>query len=480
MLVIVALASFALSLLANFQDPWINTDGSLYLRLAESLSQGANWDELDYGQPFYSWLVAGVAQLTTLSFKHAAWLINAAFCSALAVYFVRLCLCLRPGRDMAVIAALVILFYPPLNEYRGYVVRDFGFWAFAVVGLYHLARAHVQRSPVHHGLAVLVFAISALFRFEGVLLVALPALFVIMQRGGGWKIWLTVALAGLGAVALLYQIPVLAAVADAYAEHIADSLSDYGALVTFYSEEVTRGYMEDYAALGLLLSLVAIFAAALIEKFSIVYLLGLAWLAYAMRLSFRDPRLQPLWMFAGWVFAFTVAYFLFTRLLQGRHFILIYLPILALLAVLWQDRLTAAGRRLMDMSGWKKLGIAVVLLLLFVDSFISFGADQAHVERAVAWSRAQVAAGEPLLVNEPALAYELVGSKNWQHIEDIRRQPALVGEYMDQYDALVLYISRKNSEWQTLAASLDGGPWDTARFENNKGDAIVVMSRRPE
>lgn len=473
---VAAALSVALSLLANILDPWVNNDGSLYLRMAQDFA-GLDAGEVSYEQPFYAWLIHLVAGVTGLAFKHAAWGINALLNGVLCVYFIRLCVYLRPGRDSALIAAAVLLLYPPLNEYRAFIVRDFGLWALSVAGLYHFVRAWENNALGAYTAAAVAFAGAALFRVEAALLLVLPVWFGAGALGMSWKSRLALLPLGLALAALLYLVPAVSAVVDNYVARLAFSWHGYEALAELYADRVMHGFLEEYALWGLWVSLVTIFLTAMVAKLHFVYLIALGWLLWRRRGLPLPQRLPPVLLFFLWASLFTLVYFLFVRVLQGRHFILLLLPWLLVLALALVERLQQRGLTLGTLGRRRALWWGLLAALLFVDGFISFGADESHLRQVAAWSRQHLQSGQRVLVNAPSVAYEIPGRKTWSDINVLQERPDAFERYLDDYDTVVLEASRKGGYWQETIDGLESKGWRVRRFKNNKGDIIAIVQR---
>lgn len=169
-----ACISLFLSLLAYSHVNPINYDGILYLSVAKLyIQQGLHAAMGLYPWPFYSILIAWISQLTHLSLLHAAETINTIFCAVIVITFITLVKTLRSSYLIQIFATITILLYPQLNSYRDLIVRDFGYWAFSLIGLWQLI-LYGKRSDWRNGLGwVLATLIASLFRVEGVIILAL-------------------------------------------------------------------------------------------------------------------------------------------------------------------------------------------------------------------------------------------------------------------------------------------------------------------
>jgi hypothetical protein len=176
--------SLLLSISAYLCHDPINVDGILYLHTAETyLNNGLDAALAEYRWPLYSILIAATSQLTHLSLLHAAQLLNAGLVGLLVVVFIKLIEELGGSRPVMIAATLIILLYPPLNHDRSLIVRDFGYWAFALLSLWQLLRFAKYQKWQHAFTWAFFMLLATLFRIEGgVLLLFIPFAFC-LQTG---------------------------------------------------------------------------------------------------------------------------------------------------------------------------------------------------------------------------------------------------------------------------------------------------------
>lgn len=178
-----AIFSLLLSLFALYTDDLINRDGVMYMEMAEAfLSGGLVATAKIYDWPFFSMLVAFTHQITGLALESSARILNSLLFVVLTDVLVLLSKKLLPNTRQVSIAAILILCFPALNEYRDFVIRDIGYWTFFSLALYrfilYIDNANIENATFWQ----LAALIAILFRIEGaVILLALP-LFVLMTH----------------------------------------------------------------------------------------------------------------------------------------------------------------------------------------------------------------------------------------------------------------------------------------------------------
>lgn len=165
-----------IALIILLQTFSINPDGILYLKTAFALNHGniAAAFKL-YGWPFYSILIFYFSKLMHLPLTSAAITINIALQSLIVIFFWLIMAEIDKRKIILLIAACIILIYPKLNGYRDYIIRDFGYWAFFLCGIWGMIRYSRQDSFLNIFIFYSGFLFAFLFRIESAaFLVLLP------------------------------------------------------------------------------------------------------------------------------------------------------------------------------------------------------------------------------------------------------------------------------------------------------------------
>lgn len=168
--------SLMFSVYALITDDIINSDGILYMQMAKAFIDGGLAATASlYDWPFYSILIALFSQFTGLSTEISAGVLNAIFFAIFTDFLLLISRQLLPQLKQTFYAALLILFFYTLNNYRDFIIRDIGYWAFTASALYCFIRFLSLKKMKFAFLWQLSMAISILFRIEGVvLLLAMP------------------------------------------------------------------------------------------------------------------------------------------------------------------------------------------------------------------------------------------------------------------------------------------------------------------
>ena len=489
-------ASFVLSLIftcwAYLADPLVNPDGILYLRAAQAFaSDGIQGALALFEWSFYPAAIGLLHQASGLPLIGAALLLNALLTGLLAAGFVCLCREAGGGRTTALFAAALLLAHPALNEYRNFVIRDFGFWAFGLWSLIALAR-YVARFRWRDALlwngALLA---AALFRSEALLL-ALAGPLALLVSGAPWRQRLgrylklnsiLLALALLCAAWLLAYPEFWERLAGSAfyrqrAELFSGLIAEIGRAAQSLSDLILTQHSDEYGLLFLFAGLAAMLIAKLLSALGIAQVSLLLYGCWKLR-----PNLAPhcRWPWGLYLLASLIpllAFLLFYRFLQGRHpmmlALLLMLPAPFFLEQL-QRRAKQAGRQRLFAGAF-----ALAMALCLIDGFVSFGHSKAYLANALQWVSAHTEAHERIQANSPTLAYHSGRPMDWEQVALFESQGA---EALNLLTAPARYwLVELGQDDQTLASALDakvrrGELQELARFANARGDRVIIYGR---
>lgn len=181
---LVALTSLCLSFLINRFDYLMNVDGILYLNMAEAFISGGlpSASEL-YDWPFFSILIGLLTQYSWLGLQTSAVVLNSLLFVVLTDSLVLISKEGLRSSSQTAIAAVIILCFYTLNEYRDFIIRDVGYWAMTTLALYHFLKFIADGRTNRLILWLLFGSIAVLFRIEGLIVLALmPAAILFSER----------------------------------------------------------------------------------------------------------------------------------------------------------------------------------------------------------------------------------------------------------------------------------------------------------
>jgi hypothetical protein len=179
---VVAFFSALLTIVAIATDDIINLDGVLYINMADAfLERGLSGAASIYNWPFYSISAAGISNLTGLSTLSSYYFLNTILFVCVTDSFLLLSSKqLRTDKSLSV-AAIIILCLFSLNEYRDFIIRDIGYWAFTLYGLYHFIIYFEKLKFCSLFFWQCSFIIATMFRIEGIILLFILPLFLLYK-----------------------------------------------------------------------------------------------------------------------------------------------------------------------------------------------------------------------------------------------------------------------------------------------------------
>lgn len=424
-------ASLLLSLWHALLNPIPNADGFEYVRIAEVfLNDGLVAAFALYPSATYPVLI-GVLQFLGLDPFVAGQILNALFYAFLVNVFLSLVLEIRDTRRLALVAAVVVLMFPQINEYRFYMIRDIGCIALVLAGTLQLMR--YSRAPAWREAILFCAALlgAALFRAEALVYLLVAPLGVLWagaaQFAGkpaptgesaptGFNAWLRLqglvlglALAGvLGLGIAGVDVPgALLRIVTVYLPFLTAALQTLGEGNTGLADAIFGDYAAEFSGehlwLFMLGGMTTLLAFKLTSGFGVPTLLVLLYGWRTRTLPLAIPGLRPLLFNAGIAFVILLAFLLLTRFLSTRYtllFCMLLLPLVPLVVDAALERLPALPR-----AALLKSVAGFLLLFCAIDAHVSFGRSKASVQQASEWLRENAGAEAVLLTNSNYVAY---------------------------------------------------------------------------
>ena len=401
---------------------WVpNEDAFTYIRTVEVFRENGILAAFEhYPWATYPVLIGVVNGLLGIDPFTAAILINACFYCLLAFSFISLVAELSNTGRTILLAAITVLVYPQLNEFRIIVIRDIAFWALSMTGLWQYllwVRNLRLRNSV---MFVAVFLLAAAFRVEALLfLFAVPVSlladdrleFPVRVRLMSWLVGSTVGLLLL--LALLLNVAGLNV-----GEVVGNQLSAYVPFLqgTLFADlvraaelsnvlfgEYATNFSGDFLALFMLAGLLTLLLVTLYKGIGGPWLLVM--LAGYLRKVWHLPRwqLNPLLTVilvnALIAFGFVVT----TRFLSSRYVMLMCVVIAVFIPIILDRLLQYAKRH--GGEHWVRRLIGLLLIYCAIDAYISFGTDRSYLRVAGEWIDANTPPSIELMTNNRVVAY---------------------------------------------------------------------------
>ena len=475
---VVAALSLLLSLWLIAIDPVLDRDAILYLRGADAYLQHGLQASLQlFGRPLLSICVALLHQLTGLPLIYAGLLLNSLFYALFCVGFVATVTTLGGDRRVQLLAAIVVLSHPTLNDQRSSILRDPAYWACLILAFRELL-LYARRPLLRHQLCWSAYLLLAtLFRFEGLFFAVLAPLSILATRDlhQRWRhcfrLLAPVLIAVGAALAVLALFPWgqasdAAAQGTARLSGIETYLDRMWALPATLSEHAvaTGDAMLEFSATedawaamlaGLGAILVLNICRALTWPWVLVMFLGTG-KKYSARLRHDDSVL--LWSHLLICFLYLAFFTLINRFMLERYATQ-WVIFALLLAPFILDRLWRTNRRSVHYL------VVGLLVLMAGDSLHNRDYEKAFIRDASNWLLANTPAQASLASNNQHIAYFSRRKFNWNTAtyNEFELQKILSHkEYWQDDDYLAMRVTRADEQF-----------WKLFLQENSLVEAIV-------
>jgi len=485
------LSSLLLSAVAVMLQQVPNDDGFTYLRTAELfLDEGMVAAFQHYPWAGYSVLIGMLHALPGVSLLAAAQLLNAVWYAVVTAGFISVVRLLDDSKRVALLAAITVLAYPHLNEFRFYIIRDIAFLGLALWALFWFLRYyHCGRAAQAAGFCACLIG-GALFRAEALVFLfltplvclahpALPARQRLQRLALLWSMAIGAPLLAALAFAVsgvdLWQQ--LQTFAGGYLPFLQDTLnqltSDSEALRdALFSEHAAR-HSGEYTGLIVFTGLLALFGAKLLESLGLTGGGILAWGLLRRQAALPDSMKRPWLAWLGIALLILVTFTLVTRFMTTRYTLLAGM-LLMMLVPLIVDRLWAGAERNGRM---RPFFLVFGLLLAFsaIDSHVSYGEPKTWLPETLQWLASHQGEGEPLVTNERYIAWR---SGRVEAYDEVRRtMPAQ--PFLSAPAGALLVVERSPALFEALkAAEQNGRVREVARFDDRRGARIIIYRRQ--
>ncbi|HIA59066.1 MAG TPA: hypothetical protein EYO00_04145 [Gammaproteobacteria bacterium] len=396
-----------------------NDDAYAYIRTAEIFST----DGFSAAFQHYSWasysILISLLGLLGIKLFTAAYLINALFFALLVFAFISIVREIDDSESLLVFAAVSILVYPELNEYRYFVIRDVGFWAFSVFALWQFL-LYTKQPILKYGLGFCVSLIVAtMLRVEAIVYLLMTPFallldyrFELQQRRNRFLKLIQIIGAAAGASFILLLLIGLN-IQQLFLEFVSvykpflldlfspDAAESYEISRALFNEHAAA-YSQEYIALFIVAGLTAMLFAKLISGIGGPYLVVLIFGLFGRKLRLNRHIALPIvfYLLVNLLILFTFVFV--TRYLSSRYTILMCI-LLGLFIPLILFRLLQNARS--NRKNFVKIFIVLFVTYCVIDSYYSFGRPKDYIDNAIDWIVQQRETPGGLVTNSHALAY---------------------------------------------------------------------------
>jgi hypothetical protein len=448
-------ASLLASLLTILFPDTPNDDAYIYIKTAEIfLADGLNAAFQHYAWASYSLLIALISQLGFSLFT-SAFIVNAFFYALLVYSFISIIKYIDDSRQVLFLAAICVLLYPQLNEYRYLIIRDVAFWALALFALWQYLSYTAEHSLQHACAFAAALIIATSFRPEAaVYLLVVPFTVLLDKRFAKQeRQQLFLKLASVVAASSIVTLLALTIAGLSFGGLLAEFVSTYQPFLantfnpsTLQSTELAgalfgehaAAYSQEYILLFLMAGLLVILAANLFNGIGGPFFWILLWGFFRKTVRVQRHVLTPLLCFIAINTIILFVFLYLTRYLSSRYTMLFCL-LVALLVPLIVSRIIDS----IQARAWGSLGQRIIILFfgyLGFDSFISFGDPKDFISDSVAWIEAQPEADSRLLTNNHAIAYYTGKVENYDETQRFLTEDDILSSRPNDLIAIEMYV----------------------------------------
>lgn len=420
--------SLLISFLERMSPSSLNDDSYAYVRTAEVfLTDGVQAAASHYSWPVFSILIALVSKLGFTLFS-SAFLINSLFFALLTFALLSIIKAIDSDRSTLALAAICILVYPELNEYRGTIIRDVAFWSLVCLSLWQLILYTQYQSLINNIGFTACLIMATAFRAEALAyLFVVPLLHIIFTsskslRNSYLKLLFSSGLILLCLTLLLLLLQVnavtqLVEFVSVYRPFIENSISSDPETMASIAVAVFGDYAAIYSAdyLGLFIAggLFSLLIAKILNGVGAPLFLLLAARTTKQRAKIDSSILLSLYSYFFVNFIIVFIFVFVTRYLPGRHTMILSLVFLVFLSLL--------AKELLNFSRQMKTPLmrgSLYLLLVYctVDSYYSFGYKKEFIPNSNQWLKQNSPLSQRLLTNNQAIAYASEKIENYDRV----------------------------------------------------------------
>lgn len=488
-LIFSACISLILSARHNNVTHVLSHDSLLYLRTAQAfLDHGLQAAIELYSWPLLSILIAGVHQVTGLTLALSGHMIIALLYAALVCAFVSLVRDLGGSSKTQLLAMLVIIIFPTLNDYRSYITRDIGYWLLTLLSLQQLLRFALH-THFKHAVGWFIFTLAAIgFRTEAIFFAVLSPLAILFdyQLSTKQRFKMTGILYGLFscvaivALIIIFTIPALSGKLRLFSEllnigaffqqlslQLEQTISNFAALAhhKYFAEDM--GIIFISGLIGLVLY-------TILHALALPYLVLLCW--QPRKKLFKDPRQKT------YLIAYALIIISYLMLLSFKKYfitdrfcltavLIIMLALPFCIENIW-DKDSITQRRF----SWQKILIVMLLLYPALDSLITSGNSKKYIADAAEWVSTHKPADTRFVTNYEHIA--VIGANCW-HSCFKAKSSTIVKQAQQQTGLIAIRLRHKEQavfeEINVLLASSD---WSLLQsFSNEVDDKVLILAR---
>lgn len=492
--ILIALASVALNfLIVMIHHAPINVDGILYLEVAKIYLQSGLRDAmLLYPWPFYSILIAYVHHFTSSSLFFSAFILNTSFITLAVLGYLFILNELEASKAVVYWGVATILSYSQFNLLRADIIRDAGYWAFLLLGIWQLLRFVKQPRLINAIFWGILMLIASLFRIEGAILFCITPLLLLFQERHSWKNIL-LQLCQTYIVFIIIIITVLAWLLVHGSQHVGQlgRIKELLVNISFLWLHLKQNFvftstlignhfpttsLNEHSDIFLLSGLSGLFIYYFLRTFTILYVLLAGYGLYKSSKNINHTHKLLL--------GFTVFNFIIPLLFYAQDYIVTsrYLISGCLLLLIWVPfGLKALYCEMKDAPNpslyrWIFKIVLLAWILFAISGIVHFGTSKVYIREAGEWLQQNIDSNKKIYSNSrEVLFYADRSTKNWHNDDYLGNMILTPLKTMTwkSYDYLAIRENHNDEEVKRLINQLAMKPIKT--FSNKRNDRVIIF-----
>lgn len=466
-----ALFSLILSIFAFYTDDIINSDGIKYIKMAEIfLESGFIESTKIMGWPFFSILIAYLHEVTSFSFELSAYILNSLLFVLITDSLILISNKILPNKHQLTFAALLIICFYSLNEYRDFIIRDIGYWAFCSLSLLQFIRFLETPSLKNSIFWQLSIILAILFRIEGlVILFGLPV-YLLTFSPPFKALKQIVQLNLLPLISIIFVglfTPGLSALIEINATERSYSglihlLKIFNSKTEFLGSQILNQYSEEYSALILSSGLFIMLIYKLTKGLSFGYL-SLYFLSQWQKKSFQYPHRHLLSYFLVLNIIILIAFLFHGYFVVSRYLVMALLALLLLILPTICHKLEQAWIQ----KKYLFLGLASTILLVSLIDATTQSNSKSYIKDTAIWASKNLPKNKALLTTDKFTRYYFESHKIESNLTLTKNL-----NFYEKYDYLISVEKKHNDELQSILKTMNIEA--IFSLKNKRGDQSII------
>ncbi|MCU7836088.1 MAG: hypothetical protein KZQ83_12670 [gamma proteobacterium symbiont of Taylorina sp.] len=483
-----AFLSVLISLWLFISRDIISRDAILYIDIAKAfLDGGISAAFKVWGWPFYSFVIAFIHQLTGFSLENSAYFLTIVFETIISVIFVKLYSKIAFDGARLWVAMLFILTFVTLNDYKGDIWREYGFWAFSLMAIYQFILYFQNHKKVNALLWQCCIFTATLFRIEAVVFAVLaPFYFLFIQNNSiAERIKKILALNS-----VFYSVGLMSIIVILFSRQLQYIIfNNLPSQIVYFSANEIFGnfnlaadnfvkyvlpfkYSEAYSHLIIGSGLLTMLIFKLINNFNLVYF-GI-WLTGSYKGWVNIKKESHVIYYFSSIALLILLIFITSRLFVSTRYTVLLLLLIGLVFVQYLDY--AMSRLSQQKKKIWLLTLSLFIAIQFLDSIIKIGTKKFPMQQSGEWLTQYIKPDDRIACNEKRLSYYTKQKCKLEKKRFYESYDQFDIEYLkdNNFSYLLLWVKHKNTIMLS-ALEHDDNLILLKSFKNKKNDVALVF-----